>query len=136
MKKYLSLIVLSLFMLSCEKSSSVSPAKNISGLWVGTSSSATVSPKPMSWSIKPDGTLTWNSQWVGTTYQFGTGTWILNGTTLTCNLITVYGYSGTVGTTQVFTATYNPKLGTLTSGTWQNTNINNMTGSFELSKVE
>jgi hypothetical protein len=136
MKKYLSFIILTLFIYSCEKSTSVSPSKSISGLWVGTSSSPTVSSRPMTWSIEPDGTLTWNSQWSGDTFQFGTGEWVLSGTTLICDLETVYGYPGTVGTTQRFTATFNPRLGKLTSGTWSNTNINNMSGTFELTKVE
>jgi hypothetical protein len=133
-RKFLVLICLLFSVLGCEKNKV--DTKTVPGLWTGTASSTTEGPKPYSWSVKPDGTMTWEGNWVGSTYQFGTGTWVLSGNTLTCNLITIYGYSGTVGTTQIFTAQFDPINGTLSSGTWRNTNINNITGTFQLTKIQ
>lgn len=134
-KQILFIILISILSVTCKKSEDSIASHRLNGLWIGTVSSTTEGPKAYSWSIKPDGTMTWEGIWVGTTYQFGTGTWVLNGTTLTCNLVSIYGYTGTVGTTQIFTAQFNPVNGTLSSGTWRNTNMNNTTGTFMLSKV-
>ena len=106
-------------------------------MWVGTYKNATTSPEPLAISLKPDGAATYEGIALGTRH-FSAGTWVLSGTTLTCNFTAIYGLAINVGVQQTFTATFNPADGTLSSGQWVNTAppAAANSGTFTVTKVE
>jgi hypothetical protein len=63
-----------------------------------------------------------------------TGTWILNGTTVAFSYTVVYSQAGDEGIVQTSTATWD-KASKLT-GAYQNSNGDNSTGTFTLTKVQ
>lgn len=89
----------------------------IQGLWTGASQSAPAPAINWSWSIRPDGTASYENTLNGTR-QLSVGTWQLTNGTWTATVTGIYGTSGHVGTVQTFTATYNATTGTLTNGTF------------------
>ena len=110
---------------------------SISGLWIGSQQSSvtgTIAALPFNLSIKLNGTLTFESVPPDGVQHFGTGTWVLTDSVLTCNVVTVYGDSLDIGVRQTLTATYNKKTGTLTNGKWMNVNKSNY-GTFTVTKV-
>ena len=111
-------------MSSCKKADAQTPSTTtypIEGLWVGT---YTVDTEPgwgdqyFSFIIKSDGTMIVDSKGANTQH-LSTGTWTLNGTTLSCSFTCVYGIPSNVGVAETTTATWD-KAGKLTSGLWKN----------------
>jgi hypothetical protein len=131
----LPLLSLVFLFLSCTKESK-QPATtyNLQGLWVGSIKSATTIDQPYSLSIKSDGTLLFHGI-ANNVHHFGTGTWVLAGSTLTCNVTTTCGVSFNVGVQQRLTAEFNSTTGVLSSGTWTNTNASANSGTFQLTEV-
>lgn len=144
MKKYHSVLSLTLtlgmLLLSygCTKNETTTvnpttPVYTITGLWTGIIANAN-SSQAYSLSIKSDGKLTLHG-FDGSVEQFGTGTWTLNGTTFTANVVTLYGYPSNAGVRQQITATFNSATGVLSSGKYQNTSGASDSGTFTLVEV-
>lgn len=109
----------------------------IQGLWTGTwtsSGQSASSSQSFSWSIRPDGTASYENI-VSGVQQLCVGTWTLTNGTWKCNTTCVYGAPGNAGTKQTFTATYDATTGKLTSGTFVNTSPSSDTGTFTLTEV-
>jgi hypothetical protein len=110
---------------------------SILGLWIGTYTADQLPNDParyFSFIIKPNGGLVVESQPTGGEHIFATGTWSLNGTTLTCSYVypnTAQGYS----VNQTATAAYDSTSLKLTSGIWTNIGSPGGTGKFSLQKV-
>lgn len=79
--------------------------------------------------------MSWEGITVDGVQHFGTGTWVLTDTVLTCNIITLYGNSSAIGIRQTLTATYNKTTGTLTNGKWVDLNGTLYHGIFTVTKV-
>ena len=127
--------ILMLGLISCSKDNDPAPNSSIEGLWVGTYSVdgyPNLGQQYFSYVIKPDGTLI-NDTKSNNTQNLCVGTWTLNGTTLSGSYKVVYGESVNINITQTSTATWD-KSGKLT-GSFQNTTIDNTTGTFTLTKV-
>ena len=122
------LVCLSVLDFGCSKDESdPPPTYQVPGLWIGTYS-VTQRPQqaPMyqSFTFKPDGKLVTDGVVpTGETY-YSSGTWTLNGTTLTATYTTINFPDYTV--TQTATFTYS-NTGVLTNGTW--TDVNNPYGT-------
>jgi hypothetical protein len=86
----------------------------IQGLWVGNYISATNGGTPyfFSFSIYPDGTLSYKSKGSGNTTFYAYGTWMLDGTAFSFSVVET-----STGYVQTGTAKYNSASGTLTEGT-------------------
>jgi hypothetical protein len=109
----------------------------IQGLWAGTwTSSAPNGPsaQPFNWSIRPDGTASYENT-VSGVQQLCVGTWTLTNGTWKCNTTCVYGPSGNVGTKQTFTATYDATTGKLANGTFVNISPSSDSGTFTITEV-
>jgi hypothetical protein len=99
-------------------------------LWEGTYTATDGSSFFFSFSIHPDGTVSYktkgryleNNNYV----SFADGTWTLSGTTFSFSVTTVNDPYVTVQTTQTGTATYNPNEGTLKNGVVINTHGNSV----------
>jgi hypothetical protein len=127
--------VLLLGLLSCSKDNDPAPNSNIEGLWVGTyavDGYPNLGQQYFSYVIKADGTLVTDSKGSGK-QNLCTGTWILNGTTVAFSYAVVYSQAGDEGIVQTSTATWD-KASKLT-GAYQNSNGDNSTGTFTLTKV-
>jgi hypothetical protein len=146
MKKLLmSSIVLTIFatasiifqMSSCKKADAQTncptPTYQIAGLWIGTYTYLTQPPLYFSFTIYPDGTMSYKSKGNNGYTFYANGTWTLNGTTLSYSVTTTNNPGGTQQT-QTGTATYS-NSGTLTNGihadaisglssTWSMTRVN------------
>jgi hypothetical protein len=106
----------------------------IQGLWTGATQNTSGAGQAWTWSIKADGTATYENT-INGTLQFCVGTWTLTNGTWTCNTTCVYGVSTFVGATQTFTATYNATTGTFTNGTYATTSKSTDSGTFTLTEV-
>lgn len=133
-KKWLSLCLISLSIFGCKKDTIQPTTYSIQGLWLGTIADAVSGPQDYSMSIRPGGKVTFEAVNANQEH-FGVGTWVLDGTSLTCNVTTLYGLSFNVGTKQTFTATFDSANGTLTAGKWVNTSPANNSGTFALTRV-
>lgn len=127
MKKILSVLVITLFLISCKKDCDTpTPTYPIEGLWIGT---YTVDNLPSqgslyySFIIKPNGeVLTEGKGGDGVTY-YAAGTWELTDNTFTATYTSI-NFKG-LPVQQSATATFS-NTGTLTNGTWED--INNPNG--------
>lgn len=109
--------------------------QTIQGTWTGTwTSSAPNGPsaQPFNWSIRPDGTASYENI-VGGIHQLCVGTWTLINGTWKCNTTSLYGPSVNVGTKQTFTATYDATTGKL-NGTFVNASPSSDSGTFTLTE--
>lgn len=103
---------------------------NIHGLWVGTYTVGAGFPVPpgtsfyFSFSIYPDGKVSYKSKgFYNGSYEyitFADGTWSLNGSAFTFNVVTINLAGGGPQLAQTGSATYNSANGTLTNGTITN----------------
>ncbi|MDF2187908.1 hypothetical protein [Paraflavitalea sp. CAU 1676] len=105
----------------------------IQGLWLGAQQNAS-SGQDWSWSIRPDGTASYENVIAGTR-QLCVGTWKLANGTWTCTTTCVYGLAANIGAVQTFTATYNATTGVLTNGTYVTTSPKADSGTFTLTEV-
>jgi hypothetical protein len=127
--------ILLLGLFSCSKDNDPATQSKIEGLWIGT---YTVDQTPSagqqysSYIFKPDGTMISDSKNIGV-QNLCVGTWTLTGTTLTSSYQVVYGDPQNIGITQTITATLN-NTGKL-SGTWENNDTGNYSGTFTMTRV-
>jgi hypothetical protein len=107
----------------------------IQGLWIGTytlDGQSKLGEQYFSFVIKPDGSMIADTK--GSSIQhLATGTWTLNGTTLTCNFTYVYGQSSNIGVTQITSAEWD-KAGKLT-GTWKNVAPHTGSGVITMTRI-
>ena len=107
----------------------------IQGLWTGISLNSASAGQAWSWSIRPDGTASYENTISGTR-QLAVGTWTLTNGTWTCNTTGIYGVPAYVGVKQTFTANYNATTGALTNGTYVTTTSGQQdAGTFTLTEV-
>ena len=111
----------------------------IQGLWTGSwfntnQNASAAQTQTFSWSIRPDGTASYENIISGV-QQLCIGTWTITNGTWKCNTTCVYGPSVNVGTKQTFTAAYDATTGKLTNGAFVNTSPNSDTGTFTLTEV-
>jgi len=111
----------------------------IQGLWTGswitsTQNASSAQTQTFSWSIRPDGTASYENT-VSGVQQLCVGTWAVTNGTWKCNTTCVYGAPGNAGTKQTFTATYDATTGKLTNGTFVNTSPSTDSGTFTLTEV-
>jgi len=115
--------------LSCEKESSSPSTYPIEGLWTGTYS---VNTMPLQGSltytiaVKPGGEILTEGKGGDGKSHYASGTWALSGNNFTATIIT-FPFSNIIPVTQSITATYS-NTGTLTDGTWTDTNNPNGAG--------
>lgn len=139
------LLTSTLFNFSCTQDDDVpTPTYPIQGLWIGTYSynpgtSGVQTPQYLSFIIKPNGALIVETTDAGNNYM-ATGTWTMVGTTLECKYIYTNSALG-VQLRQMATATFS-NSGSLTNGTWTNTNSTwqpvsdpNQKGTFSMQRV-
>lgn len=109
----------------------------IEGLWIGSytfDKYPSLGSQYISFAIKPDGTLVYDSNGSGGQY-LSIGTWTLSGTKLSISTENVYSPDPTLlGVKQSISATWD-KTGKLTDGTWQTLLSNGSTGKFTMSRV-
>lgn len=129
-------ILSSLCFNSCKKDSSTQTdsgcPKSIQGLWIGNHQNAT-SGQPFSWSIRTDGTASYEDIISGTR-QLCVGTWALVNGTFTANTTCIYGVAAFVGATQTFTAHYDVSTGLMSNGTWTTNTPFQDSGTFSLTE--
>jgi hypothetical protein len=107
----------------------------IQGLWTGNQLNTSGDGQAFSWSIRPDGTASYENTISGIRHLC-TGTWTLTNGTLTCYTTCVYGLDRFIGAEQTFTANYNATTGALTNGTYVTTTPSLQdTGTFTLTEV-
>jgi hypothetical protein len=127
--KYLVFITLLILLVSACSKDSASTTPQFPGLWIGTYAT-TVNPglnQFFSFSIFPDGSLTYKSKDATATY-FATGTWTLTGNSFAFT-VTVLNAQGNI---QTGAATYSN--GTLTNGTVVD-NSTNSRGTWTMTRV-
>ena len=91
------------------------PPYPIQGLWIGTYTDPDNISEYFSFSIYPDGTISYKGLGQDNLWYFANGTWTLNGTAFSCTVVTINEPSGSQHT-QTYTATFNSANGTLTNG--------------------
>ena len=92
----------------CEKEKTeLTKTTSVKGLWEGTMTDAIT--QPVFISIKSDGTCTSENISPWTQENLSYGTWSLDGTTITCNLLCTYGYVTNVGLQMTFTGTFDSR---------------------------
>ncbi|MFM6953603.1 MAG: hypothetical protein ACKOWL_01295 [Sphingobacteriaceae bacterium] len=120
MKNSNSIVVWALFLVgigftqfSCQKNAGIPPANiSIPGTWAGTQAEDGSSiNNAIRWTIKTDNTL---DMFIDGSLMHGSGTWQLLDNAFTAT----YVYPDASATTYVYTATYDPKTGKLSSGIW------------------
>lgn len=121
------------------KKDTVYIAPTIQGLWAGSwlntgQSASAAQNQTFNWSIRPDGTASYENVVSGVN-QLCVGTWTLTNGTWKCTTTCLYGASGNPGTKQTFTATYNAVTGKLSNGTFVNASPSTDTGTFTLTEV-
>ena len=117
--------------LSCKKEDS-KPTYQIAGLWEGTYLYLSQPPLYFSFTIYPDGSLSYKSKGINDYTFYANGNWSLNGTTFTYNVTTTNNPGGTQAN-QTGTATYHND-GRLTDG--ENTDVTfGGTGTFSMTRV-
>lgn len=123
---------------SCTKEKDTSNSAVIHGLWVGTYTVNTGASYYFSFSIYPDGKLSYKSKGLyngsAEYITFADGTWTLNGNNFTFSVTTINIAGGGTQHLQYGAATYNSSAGTLTAGsisdplggnaTWTMTKVN------------
>lgn len=117
----LSLIVLLFTLpLGCEKDKGDNTPNSITGLWVGNYKVDNGSTYFFSFSIFPDGKLSYKSKglYMGSPdyITFADGTWSLNGSNFTFSVTTINIAGGGVQHNQYGSATFNLSNGTFTNG--------------------
>ena len=111
-------------------------AQTMQGLWTGDQINPSGDGQAFSWSIRADGTASYENIVFGTR-QLCVGTWTITNGTWTCNVTCIYGASGFVGAKQTYTANYNVTTGVLTNGTYSTaTSGAPDTGTFNLTEVK
>lgn len=107
----------------------------IQGLWTGDQINTSSAGQAFNWSIRADGTASYENTVFGIR-QLCVGTWTLTNETWTCNVTCVYGVTAYVGAKQTYTAKYNAITGALTNGTYQTTTPGlEDSGTFTLTEV-
>jgi hypothetical protein len=143
MKAFLKALFVMVFFagfLACTKDCPKIPdaKKNIEGLWIGTYTADLLPADPAryySFIIKPNGKLLVEGEPLESVTIYGTGTWRLDSTTLSCAIT----YKNTVQGVEVqqsTTAKVNLKDGKITDGVWTNLAFPGGTGKFTMSKIE
>lgn len=121
--------------LGCTKKESAPPSTTsypIAGLWIGTYTYQNQSPQYFSFTIYPDGTMSYKSKGSNGFTFYANGTWFLNGTTFNYD-VTTTNTPGPVQSNQKGTATYS-NTGTLTNGI--NTDVaTGSSGTFTMNRV-
>jgi len=114
-KKYFPIVFLALvFISSCKKDSPAAITYAIQGLWVGTYTN-TMGTFFFSFSIYPDGSLSYKSKDANNVTYFADGSYALNGTTFTFSVLTIN--APTTQDIQTGAGTFSSSKGTLTNGT-------------------
>jgi hypothetical protein len=121
-----------LFQISSCKKADAQPTTiyPIEGLWIGTYASPAVPSQGSlfySFVIYPDGTLLTKGKGGDGKYYYSSGTWTLSSNNIFSGTIVSFVTPGPHPVTQCITATYS-NTGTLTNGTWKDTNNPNGTG--------
>lgn len=105
----------------CVKEKDTQSPAGVQGLWVGSYTVNTGASYYFSFSIYPDGKLSYKSKGLyngsAEYITFADGTWTLNGTNFTFNVTTINIAGGGTQHIQFGAATYNSSAGTLTAGT-------------------
>ena len=114
---FLCAAVLGLGSCCCSKHLNISNDNSIYGLWNGYSMDLSNPSIPYNLVINPGGTLIFHSITQGDIDCFGTGTWVLTDTALSCTIRTTCGLQSVIGIIQYMQFTYDKKKGTLI-GTW------------------
>ena len=115
-KNYFTIVFIAFFSItSCKKDSAVTAATYpIQGLWVGTYTN-TSGTFFFSFSIYPDGTLSYKSKATNNTTYFADGSWFLTDAAFTFNIVTVNASGNQFR--QTGAGIYSSSKGTLSSGT-------------------
>jgi hypothetical protein len=129
-----------LFTSGCKKSD-VTPTHpvtsyTVQGLWAGTATNDAAITIPYFFTVKPDGTCSFEGISAGNEEDFGIGTWAISNNVFTASLTTLYGVPGNIGIMQTVTGTFDSKTGTLTSLTWQDLPSATDHGTFTLKKTQ
>ena len=115
---------------SCKKESN--PTHQITGLWEGTYTCCSQPALYFSFTVYPDGTLTYKSKGINNETFYASGTWSLSGSAFTYDVTTLNTPGGP--SHQVGSATYS-SAGTLTNGI--NTDVDtDVAGIFSMNKVK
>ena len=126
-KLFFLMLVFSLALSSCEKESDP-PNYQIAGLWIGTYTVLSQPPLFFSFTIYPDGSLSYKSKGINGETFYANGTWTLTGNNFSYSVITVAPVANQTGT-----ATYS-NSGTLTNGT--NTEVGSgLSGTLTMNRV-
>lgn len=140
LKKFFVLITLAVltFQISgCKKDCPVPPTVTypIQGLWIGTYTVASISQPPLyfSFTIYPDGTMSYKSKGSNGYTFYANGSWTLNGTLLSYTVTTTNNPGG-VQATQTGSATYS-NTGTLTNGVNSDVTPGGLTGTWSMNRV-
>lgn len=118
---------------SCEKESSTPPPTYpIAGLWIGTYTYLDQPPLYFSFTIYPDGTMSYKSKGIDGYTFYANGTWMLTGNDFSYTVTTTNNPGGDEST-QTGTATYSDS-GTLTNGINTDTETGGA-GAFTMNRV-
>lgn len=115
---------------SCTKDPVPTPTPTfpVEGLWVGTFSAPGYPSNFFSFIVYPGGTLLTKGQGIDGKYYYSSGTWSLSSSNVfTGTIVSFVTPNGGSPVTQSITATY-LNNGTMTNGTWVDTNNPNGTG--------
>ncbi len=125
------LVALSVLFATCDKEDPVSKYP-IAGLWIGTYTFKSQPPLYFSFTIYPDGSMSYKSKGDNGYTFYANGTWVLTGDKFTYDVMTVNNPGG-IQSHQVGSATFSDK-GKLTNGVNKDVDFN-VEGNFELSRV-
>lgn len=113
---------------SCKKDSVAATTYPIQGLWVGTYTNYN-GTYFFSFSVYPDGTVSYTSKGPNNTSFFATGTWTLTGATFSFSVIESH-----TGDSQSGTAVYSNSNGTLSNGVIADATAGT-TGTWSMNKI-
>jgi hypothetical protein len=108
------------------------PTYPITGLWVGTYTMSGQPPLYFSFTIYPDGTISYKSKGINEYIFYANGTWTLSGSTFSYTVTTTNNPGG-VQSTQSGTATFS-NTGTLTNGVNKD-NSSGLSSSWTMDRV-
>lgn len=100
--------------ISCSKKDNTTTPHSINGLWIGTYNTPLNENVPyfFSFSVYPDGSLSYKSKGKENTTFYAHGTWLLDGSTFSFSVVET-----STGNVQTGTAIYNEQNESLASGT-------------------
>jgi hypothetical protein len=125
--------LINLMLVSCSKDTDDKPSYPIAGLWIGTYTYLTQPPLYFSFTIYPDGSMSYKSKGSNDFTFYANGTWTLNGSNFSYSVQTTNTPNVAVQPRQTGTATYS-NTGTLTNGV--NTDVaTGASGTFTMTRV-